>query len=253
MNTNETIQTGGTKLANELKAGNRGTAAFVKLVADTHGIDVQAMQADILAVVNREFSKTLCSASEPALAAYASFRGAFTTKRFNRYVVDGAGGIVTVSFSDPEGTPKDSKARFVTCTYLSPTALEVQAKQAERDASKLQADVRKKEEQHKEEKDVTRAAMTAQQVLKRMLSLIPEISALSENDVFDYWQGEIDKANKLEQSKQDKQKQTGKDNKAARDKAASDKAARELAAKMRREIDAKTSDAEIVNRTGTNS
>lgn len=187
MNPTQKIQTEGDSLCVSLINGSKKAAQFARLVVDTHGINADMIKVDIQALVDRHFSKAACSADDARLAAYASFRGAFVPKRINSYLVDGKGGLLNISFADPDGTPKDSKARFVTVTYRTPEQVEQEAKQAARDESKARADEIHAAEQDKLTQELTRAALTAEDVVKILQGYMPELTTLSEQDVVAAW------------------------------------------------------------------
>ena len=191
MNTNLKIQEQGNKLAIDLINGQKKASQFVRLVVDTHGINAESICNDVLALINRHFSKAACSADAARLAAYASFRGAFTNKRLNSYLVDGKGGMLFISFKDPEGTPKDSKARFVTVDYKTPEQVEKEAEQAARVESKAAAVVKAAKQEQEAERDILKASATAADIVALLKRRLPEITALSAADVVAEWSAQL--------------------------------------------------------------
>ena len=191
MNTNLKIQEQGNKLAIDLINGQKKASQIVRLVVDTHGINAEAICNDVLALINRHFSKAACSADAARLAAYASFRGAFTNKRLNSYLVDGKGGMLFISFKDPEGTPKDSKARFVTVDYKTPEQVEKEAEQAARVESKAAAVIKAAKQEQEAERDILKASATAADIVALLKRRLPEITALSAADVVAEWNSQL--------------------------------------------------------------
>ena len=191
MNTDKTIQDNGNKLCIDLINGSKQTAKFVREVIAVAGNDTDMIQTNVQALVDRHYSKLACSADPARLAAYAVFRAAWTAKLINSYHVDGDGGLLFVSFKDPEGTPKDSKARFVTVIYKTPAEVEQEAQQASREEAKQAAEVKQDAEQREQEAATAQAARTADQVLDLMLNYMPTITALKPEDIYKAWQDRV--------------------------------------------------------------
>jgi hypothetical protein len=191
MKTTLNIQEQGDKLAIDLINGQKKASKFVRLVVDTHGINAAAIRDDVQALVDRHFSKAACSADAARLAAYASFRSAFTNKRLNSYLVDGKGGMLFISFKDPDGTPKDSKARFVTVDYKTPKQVENEAIQAARKESKAAAMVKMAQQEQEAEREILKASATAADIVKLLERRLPEITALTAVDIVAEWSAQL--------------------------------------------------------------
>jgi DNA repair exonuclease SbcCD nuclease subunit len=214
MNTNKTIQEAGNTLCVDLINGSKKAATFARLVVVTHGADIDAMETDILALVTRHFSKEACKADKARLAAYAAFRGAFVPDRINSYHVDDIGGLLNISFADPDGTPKDSKARFVTCTYRTPEQVEQDAIKANRVESKARADEQHEVEQTAIKADMVRATLTADDIVKLLEGQLPELTTLTPADIVAAWITKLEAKQVLREQNQRAEQATKEANKA---------------------------------------
>ena len=210
-----------------------------------NGIDTVALQADTQAVLDKYYNADITGCRPSHKGSYRNFKRAAKSDRVTKYLPEGNSGGLFFTFNTSDGVST------VTVVYKTIERMENDSKRKARVASKEAADTVQEDERKEAQALTMRTSVTADQALALMLAFLPEITTLTQDDVFKAWSGQRNKEAASAQAKIDGQKKLTADNKRKRKEAAADRKATDEKRKVEHDLAAQQSQQEIDKRTGT--